>query len=263
MCLLVLAWQAHPKYRLIVAANRDEFHARPSRPMAPWDDASNIVGGRDEQAGGTWLAVRGGARFGAITNFRELGRRRRSAPSRGLLVPEYLRATLTPDAYLQSIEADTMGYAGFNLLLANRESLWYASNRADRFALALAPGIYALSNHFLDTPWPKLLRVRERFAARIAPAPTSVAFAERAELLSALLEILADREPAPPDMPLSTGLPPEWERPLSSPFVLQREYGTRCSTVVTIDYDDVAAIFERSFNAAGEPIGDAEHVLNG
>src|SRR5689334_14427268 len=163
MCLLVLAWRCHARYRLVVAANRDEFHARAAAPLAPWDDPPGIIGGRDLQAGGAWLAVDRRGRFGIVTNFREFGRRRRSAPSRGGLIPAFLSADRAPGEHLQALETDAPGYAGFNLLLADSGSLWYASNRADAFARELAPGIYGLSNEFLDTPWPKLIRVRDRF----------------------------------------------------------------------------------------------------
>ena len=178
MCLLVLAWRAHPRYRMVVAANRDEFHARPAAPLAPWPNSSGIVGGRDLQAGGAWFAVDSAHRLGIVTNFREFGRHRRSAPSRGGLIPAYLSGTRSPGAHLQVLEADAPGYSGFNLLLADRDSLWYASNRADQFARELPPGIYGLSNEFLDTPWPKLVRVRARFETLLQSSsadPTSLA----------------------------------------------------------------------------------------
>src|SRR4051812_1685707 len=165
MCLLVLAWRCHPRYRLVVAANRDEFHERPAAGLAAWDDHPDIIGGRDLQARGAWLAVDRRGRFGIVTNFREFGRTRRSAPSRGGLIPAYLSGGRGPGQYFQALETDAPGYAGFNLLLADAGSLWYASNRADVFARELPPGIYGLSNEFLDTPWPKLVRVRARFRA--------------------------------------------------------------------------------------------------
>jgi uncharacterized protein with NRDE domain len=170
MCLLVLAWCSHPRYRLVIAANRDEFHERPAAALGPWTDTPGIVAGRDLQAGGAWFAIDQQRRCGIVTNFREFGRRRRSAPSRGGLIPAYLGNGGTPAEYLRALETDAPGYSGFNLLLADRDSLWYASNRADQFARELPPGIYGLSNEFLDTPWPKLVRVRARFEAMLASA---------------------------------------------------------------------------------------------
>jgi len=258
MCLLVLAWRSHPRYRLVVAANRDEFHARPAAALAPWADIPGVIGGRDLQAMGAWLAVDGLRRFGVVTNFREFGRQRRSAPSRGGLIPAYLGASAPPGEYLRSIETDAPGFAGFNLLLADRESLWYASNRADQFARPLEPGIYGLSNEFLDTPWPKLVRVRARFSELLQPARS----AQRGALFADLFAMLADRETAPAQALPAGNLSPEWARKLSAPFVFDPGYGTRSSTVLTISHDDELEIVERRFDAAGIVTGDSEYALN-
>ena len=129
------------------AANRDEFHARPTAPIAPWADEPRILGGRDLQAGGTWIGLDRSRRFGLVTNYRELATPRHTAPSRGRLVPRFLAATLTAQDYLRALEADAQGYAGFNLLLGDGEQLMYASNRAERFARPLEPGLHGLSNH--------------------------------------------------------------------------------------------------------------------
>ena len=258
MCLLVLAWRCHPRYRVVVAANRDEFHARAAAPLAPWPDVPGVAGGRDLQAGGAWFAVDAKQRFGIVTNFREFGRRRRSAPSRGGLIPSYLASASPPGESLRSLETDAPGYAGFNLLLADRGSLWYASNRADTFARELPPGIYGLSNEFLDTPWPKLVRVRERFGALLS----SPAAENRESLANHLLALLSDRETAPVDSLPAGDISPEWARKLSAPFVLDPEYGTRCSTVLTLD-DEQLAMVERRFDADGRVSGQSEHHLNG
>lgn len=256
MCLLVLAWRCHARHRLVVAANRDEFHARASAPLGPWADPVGIVGGRDLLAGGAWFAVDTRQRFGIVTNFREFGRRRRSAPSRGGLIPAYLSGDLAPGEHLRQLETDAPGYAGFNLLLGDHDSLWYASNRADQFARALPPGIYGLSNEFLDTPWPKLVRVRARFTG-LLENPLS---ADGARLEGELFDMLADREPAPPDTVPPGDLTPEWARKLSAPFVLDPTYGTRCSTVLTVG--DSLRIAERRFDAEGSPAGESEYALN-
>jgi uncharacterized protein with NRDE domain len=249
----------HPRHRLVVAANRDEFHARQAAALAPWDEEpEGIIGGRDCQAGGAWFAVDTHRRAGIVTSFREFGQRRPLAPSRGTLIPGFLGQPGPPAGYLRLLETDSPGYAGFNLLLADRDSLWYASNRADGFARELPPGIYGLSNEFLDTPWPKLVRVRERFTALLEVD----AAAPRPSLADSLFDLLADREMAPlEDLP-SGDLPPELARKLSAPFVLDATYGTRCSTVLTISMDDSLRIAERRFDARGEPSGETEHVLN-
>ncbi len=257
MCLLVLAWKMHPRFRAVVAANRDEFHARPTAPLAPWTDNA-IVGGRDLQAGGAWFAADARQRFGIVTNFREFGRRRRSAPSRGGLIPAYLTGDLAPGEALRAMEVDAPGYAGFNLLFADRGSLWYASNRADQFARELPPGIYGLSNEFLDTPWPKLVRVRERFVELLRSPQAE----DRESLAAALLEMLADREPAPAGSLPPGDLSPEWARKLSAPFVLDPGYGTRCSTILTLAEHGDLDLLERRFDPEGKVSGQSEHRLN-
>ena len=261
MCLLVLAWRVHPTHRLVVAANRDEYHARPSAPLAPWTDIEGIVAGRDLLANGAWFAAGPRGRVGIVTNFREFGRRRRSAPSRGGLIPAYLSGGHSTAEYLRALETDAPGYAGFNLLLADRGSLWYASNRADDFARELPPGLYGLSNEFLDTPWPKLVRVRARFESLLQASEVSEAAAPET-LEPGLLGMLADRETAPPDSLPPGDLSPEWARKLSAPFVLDPGYGTRCSTVLTISTQGVLQITERRFDADGATAGQSEHVLN-
>jgi uncharacterized protein with NRDE domain len=259
MCLWVLAWRIHARYRLVVAANRDEYHARAAAALGPWKEPPGMIGGQDLQALGAWFAVDRQRRCGIVTNFREFGRRRRSAPSRGGLIPGYLAAGQSPADYLGGLETDAPGYAGFNLLLSDRDSMWYASNRADQFARELPPGIYGLSNEFLDTPWPKLVRVRERFAALLGSAQS----ADRRVLAGDLFAALADREPAPAESLPPSSLAPELARKLSAPFVLDPTYGTRCSTVLTISYDDALLIAERRFDAHGDPAGESEYALNG
>jgi len=259
MCLLVLAWRIDPQFRLVVAANRDEFHARSSAPLAPWADLAGVVGGRDLQAGGAWFAIDESQRVGIVTNFREFGRQRRSAPSRGALIPAYLSGTQSPGDFLQELETDAPGYAGFNLLLADQNSLWYASNRAEQFARELPPGIYGLSNEFLDTPWPKLVRVRARFEAILQAAPSP----DPDEFTAELFAMLADRETAPPDAVPPGDLSPEWARKLSAPFVLDTTYGTRCSTVLTISGSGALRLTERRFDSEGAQTGQSEHLLNG
>ncbi|MBV6418434.1 MAG: hypothetical protein CMLOHMNK_03278 [Steroidobacteraceae bacterium] len=251
MCLLVLAWRVHPQYRLIVAANRDEYHQRAAAPLAPWT-APPMLAGRDLEAGGTWLGVDPARRFGIVTNFREMVPRPAGAPTRGGLIPDWLAQSADPQHFVEQLAPGAARYAGFNLLLADRTSLWYASNRAAGFARALPPGVYGLANHFLDTPWPKVVRVR-RGLERWLDAPGAD--------FAALFALLADREPAVDgDLP-DTGLAPEWERALSAPFVVRGGYGTRCSTVLAIGHDESVLIEEHRFGEDGLMTGIAAWPL--
>lgn len=255
MCLLVLAWAAHPRYRLLVAANRDEYHERPAAPLAKWPEPPGILAGRDLRAAGTWLGLDPARRFGVVTNFRELQQAQPAAPSRGGLIPQYLAGGAGARQFFARLEAAASEYSGFNLLLADGGSLWYGSNRALPFARELPAGVYGLSNELLDTPWPKLTRVKARFQEWLAQPQGSPA---------GLFALLADRTPsADSDAPLPTGgLPREWERILSAPFVVHPLYGTRCSTVVLLEPDGALYLAERRFDSAGEPSGESELRLN-
>ena len=247
MCLLVLAWRQAPRYRLVLAGNRDEFHARPAAPAAWWDEPTGLLAGRDLQADGTWLVVTSDGRVGVVTNYCELGERLARAPSRGGLIPDYVRGGAAPAEFLASLAAAAQAYAGFNLLAADALTLGYYSNR-DGAPRLLAPGVYGLSNRLLDTPWPKLTRVRAAFEERIASGRV-----DEEELLA----LLADRTPADPaDLP-DTGLTLELERALSAPFIVTPTYGTRCSTVVTVDEAGRCALYERRFDASGAVTGES------
>jgi uncharacterized protein with NRDE domain len=255
MCLLVLAWRTHPRYRLVVAANRDEFHERPAAPLAPWPPHGDVLAGRDLRAGGAWLALDRTRRFGVVTNFRELQPARAGAPSRGNLIPRFLAGRHGAGEFFDELEPEAPGYSGFNLLLADQRSLWYGSNRAAPFARALEAGVYGLSNELLDTPWPKLLRVRRGFEAWLGE-PTARAPAS-------LFELLMDRTQSAGDAGLrESGLPRELEQVLSAPFVVHPTYGTRCSTVLLLQNDGGVYLGERRFDAHGAPAGETEFRLN-
>jgi uncharacterized protein with NRDE domain len=231
--------------------------------LAKWPEPSGIIAGRDLRAMGTWLAVDRERRFGVVTNFRERQPPRRGAPSRGELIPRYLAArtgaageAATAREFFAALEAHAGHYAGFNLLLSDDDSLWYGSNRATPFARQLPPGVYGLSNELLDTPWPKLQRVRRGFEAWLARAAGSPA---------ELFELLNDRTRVADDAALPagrSGLPREWERILSAPFVLHPEYGTRCSTVLLEEPDGRLYLAERRFDSRGETVGETEFRLN-
>lgn len=266
MCLLVIAWDSHPRYRLVVAANRDEFHERPAAPLAKWPASEgSILAGRDLRANGTWLALDQRRHFGVITNFRDLQPSRPEAPSRGGLIPDYLRGGLSAGEFLRRLEPEAPRYAGFNLLLTDADSLWYASNRAEGFARSLPPGVYGLSNEFLDTPWPKLRRVRRRFDTWLADATARASTFEgppSAHATSGLFELLDDRLTAGVDEELpQTGIPLEWERILSAPFVLHPDYGTRASTVLLLERSGAGYVAERRFDREGKLVGESGFEL--
>lgn len=249
MCLLVLAWLSHPRYRLVVAGNRDEFHDRPAAPLGWWTDVPGILAGRDLRAGGTWMGLSRSGRFGVVTNFRNVeAAAADGSPSRGQLVPRYLGDDRATGPFVEELSEAAPRFAGFNLLVGGPSALHYFSNAVDEGPRELPPGIYGLSNHRLDEPWPKLTRTRARFTAALEdedPAP------------AALLELLADREPAGAIETATTGLPAELERALSAPFVRHEHYGTRCSTLVRVEHDGRTVVHERRFDARGAESGSS------
>ncbi|AMN48210.1 hypothetical protein ACG33_14105 [Steroidobacter denitrificans] len=248
MCLLVLAWKSHPRYRLILAGNRDEFHDRPSAPLNWWQDDPRVLAGRDLKAGGTWLGVARSGRFGVVTNFRDLQAPIEKAPSRGQLVPRFLTGATSPKEFLDDLRGAAPRYSGFNLLVGGTRALYYFSNRGSAAPAPLAPGVYGLSNGLLDTPWPKLTRTRRRFEQLLMHPEIA---------LESLFAALADREMAPPDQLPSTGLPTDWERNVSSPFVLNERYGTRCSSVLLVERNSRTTLLERRFDSAGIQTGSS------
>ena len=240
MCLIVVGWRVHPDYPLVVAANRDEFYARPTAIAAPWPDAPQIIGGIDLEAGGTWLGITESGRFAAVTNVREPNMAK-AASSRGALTRDFLLADLPAGDYAAQIEGNH--YAGFNLLLSDGESLLYCSNR-DGEPRALPPGIYGLSNHLLDSPWPKLVQARQRFTAALQHLPEEAAF----------FELLADQTIVADDKLPQTGVPLEWERLLSAVFVKSENYGTRASTLLWQGSDGTLKLHEQSFGPNGQAL---------
>lgn len=240
MCLLVFAWQSHSDFPLIFAGNRDELHARPSAGAGFWEDTPQILAGRDLQAGGTWLGVTTQGRFAVVTNYRDglnpvSGRR-----SRGELTREFLQGEATPEEYAHDVQHHGDDYAGFSLLIGNHDALWYVSNRGAA-AQPVAPGIHGLSNHLLDTPWPKVARTTARLQLLVEQQHIPG---------SALLRLLADRTPAAADELPDTGIGVERERIVSAPFVVDQRYGTRCSTLIRLTADSIY-FTERRFDRQG------------
>lgn len=242
MCLILVAWQAHPDFPLVVAANRDEFHARPTAHAAPWPDAPQVLAGRDLEAGGTWLGITRSGRFAAVTNVREPGTSQ-GARSRGWLTKDFLTSNVTPADYVTSIDPEA--YSGFNLLVADGETLAYRSNRAGD-ARSLPPGIYGVSNHLLDTPWPKLETARRSFREALTALPDETGF----------FDLLADDEIVADEHLPRTGVTLEWERRLSAIFVKSPQYGTRASTLVIRRKDGGGVLIERDFDAEGQIAGE-------
>jgi uncharacterized protein with NRDE domain len=246
MCLVLIAWRADPKSPLLLAANRDEFHARPTLRADWWPDHPQILAGRDLDAGGTWLGLTRTGRFAALTNFRDPHRRTPgvAAPSRGTLVASLLESDASVAeslAYLREVAAN---YHGFNVIFSDGERLAiYESTRGH--GRELGPGIYGLSNHLLDTPWPKVQNAKSRLQATLLDTADP----------AALLALLRDDRPAPDEDLPRTGVSLEWERLLSSAFVRAQDYGTRCSTIIRIDARARAYFDEWSWDSVGADIG--------
>jgi uncharacterized protein with NRDE domain len=253
MCLVVVALDAHPRFALVVAANRDEYHARAALP-AHWGDTApfaGILAGRDRVAGGTWLGVRRDGRWALVTNVRDGHRNDPSAPSRGGLVPAILNDAAPPRIALETLMPNADRYNGFNVLAGDADGATWASNRAVE-PRALASGVHGLSNALLDTPWPKLTRTKD--------AVTEWA-ARGSDDMAPILKALADRTQAPDDALPATGVPLARERMLSPPFIVSEDYGTRCSTVLTFARSGEARLIERSFDARGEVTGEVEFAF--
>jgi uncharacterized protein with NRDE domain len=256
MCLILVAWKAHPDYPLVVAANRDEFYTRPAAGADWWPDAPHVLGGRDQAevigAQGTWMGVTASGRFAALTNFRAPSEKRTDARSRGELVGGFLRNDADCETYLKSLRRSAGAYNGYNLLTSDLQHLWWYSNRSrEQKPVHLKPGLYGVSNALLDTPWPK---VRSRVGA-MAETLAADTGAPNADIQPYLDLLRHDRQAPDWELP-KTGVAAEWEKLLSSAFIRSPSYGTRASTVLRVRKDGRFDFFERSFDTNGET-GDA------
>lgn len=251
MCLIIFSYDIHPEFRLILAANRDEYYVRPTQPLRFWEDCPNVLAGRDLKSRGTWLGLSRTGRISALTNYRDPGAHKENAPSRGLLVSEYLRGNMSSLTYLQHLRHTARQYNGFNLIVGDIFGLYCYSNRTD-VILRITPGLYGLSNHLLNSPWPKVEKGKTGLEALLKDkSPLQV---ER------IFSLLSDRRyPADATLP-DTGVGLEWERMLSPIFIAGSVYGTRCSSVILVKKNGQSIFAERSFVVNGSEVVEEKTV---
>lgn len=236
MCLINFQFQSHPKYKLIVAANRDEFYGRPTAAAHFWEEKPEILAGRDMLQMGTWLGITKSGRFAALTNFRDPSEMDPKKFSRGMIVRNFLAGTQSPEDFLKSLNNED--YTGFNVLVGDTHQLFYYNNLQGKIT-EVPPGTHGLSNHYLNTPWPKVIKGRQSLE-------TYVSTVEEVQLDS-LFRILSDAEQAPDQELPETGVGLDFERKLSSIFIKTPDYGTRSATVVLIDHDNHVTFAERTY----------------
>jgi uncharacterized protein with NRDE domain len=238
MCLIFLSFNNHPTYKLIIAGNRDEFYNRKTAAANFWEDQPTILAGRDLEAGGTWMGVTKTGNVSMLTNYRDPANINPIAPSRGQLVSDFLTARHPPEAYLRDLEIKGKTYNGFNLIVGNVEELWYYSNY-NRGPEKLTGGFYGISNHLLETPWPKVIRGKQKLEPVLRQPKIDS---------DELFRILYDDHRAMDDQLPDTGLSLERERALSSMFIKTDSYGSRCSTVILVDRENQVEFSERVYN---------------
>lgn len=253
MCLIALAWKTHPRWRLLLAGNRDEFHARPTAGLARWADASGIVAGRDLQSGGSWAGTGPDGRVAVVTNVRDPGLAAPpGAPSRGALVAGFLGGQASPTEAADALHGQAGRFAPFNLLLADADQCHYIGNWPAPIQRAVPAGIHGISNGPFDDPWPKTRRLCSALDTWLQGP---------AEDPAALWNALADEHlAADADLP-STGVPLDLERRLSSTFIKDARYGTRASTLIAIDHEGAGWIAERRFGPDGHFEGETRITL--
>ena len=249
MCLIVLNFGQHPDYPLILAANRDEFHARPTRDAHWWPDKPGVVGGRDLQAGGTWLALHKSGRFATVTNFRDAQPPSPKHLSRGHLVTRFLEGNRTPNEYLEEI--DERAYAGFNLIVGTVSEVAYLSNREPGIR-QLSPGTYGLSNALLDGPWHKVENSRQKLADMLTTGSVNE---------TNLIRLMNDRNKGPVAEVEPGRLDFTTAHAITAPFIVMPDYGTRCTTVVLADKNGNWHFTERRFDASGDKSGESRFTF--
>ncbi|MBL4752985.1 MAG: NRDE family protein [Flavobacteriales bacterium] len=237
MCLILFKYKSHKKYKLILAANRDEFYKRPTLPLHWWKDQQGILAGRDQEKDGTWMGINKNGRFAAITNFRKMPVTKQFESSRGALVTDFISNDLSEPEYTSKLRDCGDDYDGYNLIFGHVDSLSYFSNRGAEEA-EIAPGTYGLSNHLLNTPWPKVQNGRQRIDDVCSEDAVSPDF---------IFNILRNRDVGEDAQLPDTGLDLELERLLSPSFIKSENYGTRSSTVLMVDWDNNVTLEERSY----------------
>jgi uncharacterized protein with NRDE domain len=248
MCLILFSFRAHRHFPLVVAANRDEHHARPAAAAAFWDDHPEVYGGRDLEKGGTWMGLHRSGRFAAITNYRE-GKAAAPAPrSRGELVHGFLTGNRGAEDYFRAIAAHDHQYNPYSMIAGDTEALFWHSNR-NGHAAAIAPGVHGLSNHLLDTPWPKVIAGRAALAGTVDDDDADL-------IATTLFGLLASETPAAESELPDTGIPRQRERELSPPFIRGDSYGTRSSAVFMISASGEVFFHEKRFATGGQPAGE-------
>lgn len=244
MCLIIFAWDAHPSYKLVLAANRDEFYDRPAAPADFWKDHPEVLAGRDLKEKGTWLGITHRGKFAAITNYRDPVSFMFDAKSRGMLVKYFLCGKNNAEKSLDKISPHGAKYNGYNLILLAADGFYYYSNRGSE-KQKIEAGIHGLSNHLLDTPWPKVIRGKKLMKEALKYKGSA--------LEDALFAILADRRFPPLEKLPATGVGKDWEKVLSPIFIKSPHYGTRSSTVLLIGKNRRVTFIERVFNDTDEP----------
>lgn len=238
MCLILFSYDKHPRYKLIFAANRDEFYDRPTRPAQFWNGSPDLLAGKDLKGGGTWMGITRTGRIAAITNFREPENTTKNAPSRGFLVRDFLETDYSPEDYLNKINKIGGLYNGFNLIVGTPDGLFYYSNRQNNI-LKIPPGNHGLSNHLINTDWPKVKKGTQRLAQTISK--------DNLPDTEILFSILQDQYQPPDHLLPNTGVAIEWERILSPLFITSSTYGTRSSTILLWDRNGNIEFTERTF----------------
>ena len=236
MCLILFACHMHPDYPLILIANRDEFHARPTRVAQWWYDSPNLLAGQDLTAGGTWLGITTSGRIAAITNYRDPSSNNPVAHSRGALTTEFLQQQISPEKYQEQLQTQRNDYNGYNLLFGSVDNLYYFSNRGGP-PFTISPGIHGLSNHLLDTPWPKVSKGKQALEQMLKQQKINP---------DCLWTVLADPTIAADEELPETGIGLDWERQLSAIRIVGDHYGTRTSTLLLVRKDGQVHFVERT-----------------
>ena len=238
MCLIVFSYNHHQTYPFILAGNRDESYKRPTKQAHFWDTDPAILAGRDLKAGGTWLGVTKEGRIGALTNYRDFNHPREGEKSRGELIPDFLKSSNSPKEVLADLIRRGDRYDGFNMIAGTAKKLYYISN-INKTLKEITPGIHGISNAFLDTPWPKVNVARDTFRSAISGAEIDE---------KAIFSLLKNSETYPQEKLPDTGLSPEMEKSVSPIFIETEEYGTRCSTLLTVDNSGLVRFVEKSYH---------------